>query len=274
MRASPGVKNKTIERDGVRMSSVFRIAVLSGMALLWVIVAVLQYKWATQLSAATEVRIGSNLQSLMTRWHRDLYDELSAVCVALQVGPDSGAHDAWNDYLQRYAEWNRDEINSEVAEGAYPNSDLVREIYDWQTSAPGKPELLRLDPNTRTRNSAGVPQELEALLARLKANSSNLSAAKRAWEYGGSTENESGHRSNQLRTHGSRTDRKSTRLKSSHGYISYAVFCLKKKKRGDLSPVPCPSYPPAVHRSGSWRASVSRPDAVGDVALAETHRRS
>src|SRR2546422_2553034 len=28
-----------------------------------------------------------------------------------------------------------------------------------------------------------------------------------------------------------RGDRKSTRLNSSHGYISYAVFCLKKKKQ-------------------------------------------
>src|SRR2546422_6397819 len=28
-------------------------------------------------------------------------------------------------------------------------------------------------------------------------------------------------------------DRKSTRLNSSHGYISYAVFCLKKKKITD-----------------------------------------
>src|SRR2546429_4752774 len=27
----------------------------------------------------------------------------------------------------------------------------------------------------------------------------------------------------------SKSDRKSTRLNSSHGYISYAVFCLKKK---------------------------------------------
>src|SRR2546422_10835929 len=33
---------------------------------------------------------------------------------------------------------------------------------------------------------------------------------------------EAGHR---------REDRKSTRLNSSHGYISYAVFCLKKKKK-------------------------------------------
>src|SRR2546429_4575552 len=29
-------------------------------------------------------------------------------------------------------------------------------------------------------------------------------------------------------------DRKSTRLNSSHGYISYAVFCLKKKKNESL----------------------------------------
>src|SRR2546422_5123229 len=29
-------------------------------------------------------------------------------------------------------------------------------------------------------------------------------------------------------------DRKSTRLNSSHGYISYAVFCLKKKKEHEL----------------------------------------
>src|SRR2546422_6671674 len=30
-------------------------------------------------------------------------------------------------------------------------------------------------------------------------------------------------------------DRKSTRLNSSHGYISYAVFCLKKKKKSPIS---------------------------------------
>src|SRR2546422_5568262 len=34
-------------------------------------------------------------------------------------------------------------------------------------------------------------------------------------------------------------DRKSTRLNSSHGYISYAVFCLKKKKQHDTS---APAY--------------------------------
>src|SRR3989449_6317002 len=33
------------------------------------------------------------------------------------------------------------------------------------------------------------------------------------------------------RQHGGKIDRKSTRLNSSHGYISYAGFCLEKKKK-------------------------------------------
>src|SRR2546429_6675327 len=33
---------------------------------------------------------------------------------------------------------------------------------------------------------------------------------------------------------GANRDRKSTRLNSSHGYISYAVFCLKKKKHSTI----------------------------------------
>src|SRR2546422_867473 len=37
---------------------------------------------------------------------------------------------------------------------------------------------------------------------------------------------------------GSNSDRKSTRLNSSHGYISYAVFCLKKKKKQTKNEVP------------------------------------
>src|SRR5689334_24392868 len=34
-------------------------------------------------------------------------------------------------------------------------------------------------------------------------------------------------------------DRKSTRLNSSHSSISYAVFCLKKKKRYNMDDVRC-----------------------------------
>src|SRR5438874_4030336 len=165
MKISLGSKSSPLGAAYAKRSPIYQIAALSGMALLLVVVATLQYKSATQLSAATEVRLGNNLQLLMTGWHRDLYDELSAGCIAMQVGPDSGAHDAWNDYLQRYAEWSRDGVSSEVAETTYPSPGLVREIYDWQTSTPGKPELLRLDPNKKTLQSLGVPRELETFLA-------------------------------------------------------------------------------------------------------------
>src|SRR2546430_4701064 len=43
-------------------------------------------------------------------------------------------------------------------------------------------------------------------------------------------------------------DRKSTRLNSSHSQISYAVFCLKKKKRTSASPLfsPADTYSPVI----------------------------
>src|SRR6266436_4430222 len=37
-------------------------------------------------------------------------------------------------------------------------------------------------------------------------------------------------------------DRKSTRLNSSHGYTSYAVFCLKKKNHADRAPRRCDGH--------------------------------
>src|SRR3989442_5984132 len=46
-------------------------------------------------------------------------------------------------------------------------------------------------------------------------------------------------------------DRKSTRLNSSHVRISYAVFCLKKKKRWHVIAVESP------HPGTVWRQTVS-----------------
>src|SRR2546422_2385733 len=43
-----------------------------------------------------------------------------------------------------------------------------------------------------------------------------------------------------------RGDRKSTRLNSSHGYISYAVFCLKKKKTNNTT-----IYMSSVHKTAT-----------------------
>src|ERR1039458_10515469 len=46
-----------------------------------------------------------------------------------------------------------------------------------------------------------------------------------------------------------KTDRKSTRLNSSHLGISYAVFCLKKKTQTKINHSPSPPYsPPTTSR--------------------------
>src|SRR5205809_5855268 len=45
---------------------------------------------------------------------------------------------------------------------------------------------------------------------------------------------------------GENEDRKSTRLNSSHGYISYAVFCLKKKKNRPPLLHVRPALPPSL----------------------------
>src|SRR2546429_1445411 len=60
-----------------------------------------------------------------------------------------------------------------------------------------------------------------------------------------------------LRTAGFRAerDRKSTRLNSSHGYISYAVFCLKKKKKQGRS-----TYSSTLYSHNPTARATSTPD--------------
>src|SRR2546422_5959312 len=74
----------------------------------------------------------------------------------------------------------------------------------------------------------------------------------------------------QSRLHLVSLDRKSTRLNSSHGYISYAVFCLKKKKTHDAGhylnlyhPIQNGRTPP-----GDFIADTPRPavDGTGGVS--------
>src|SRR2546429_6956278 len=62
-------------------------------------------------------------------------------------------------------------------------------------------------------------------------------------------------------------DRKSTRLNSSHGYISYAVFCLKKKKK-DTSR----DGPPHALATVVAQIYENRADAHAPVTLAVTAR--
>ena len=166
----------------LRRSFPFWPLVLSGMVVLLALVAFLQYRWTTEVSAASEVRIGTELESLMIRWHLDFYGEFSAICVATLTGPDSGATDTWDDFLQRYVEWSRSNLNDDSLMNIYKNPDLIGDIYIWETSQKTRPRLLRFNADKKKIETSTVPQDLEALLARLQSNSANLSLALHAWE--------------------------------------------------------------------------------------------
>src|SRR5256885_8218311 len=59
---------------------------------------------------------------------------------------------------------------------------------------------------------------------------------------------------------GHRRDRKSTRLNSSHLVISYAVFCLKKKKKSPERSRSAAPAAPTTHASSSSRVYSEAPD--------------
>ena len=156
---------------------------MSGMVVLLTIVAALQYRWTTQLTQATDARIGSNIQSLMMDWHYDFYRELSSICAALQVGPDSGAHDNWQDYLQRYWAWSRNTNLQGSASNINSRINFVENVFIWETSGGKKPRLLRLNPQVNKIEGYDIPSNMQLLLARLELRSSSVAVALRAWEF-------------------------------------------------------------------------------------------
>ncbi|HLV85375.1 MAG TPA: ATP-binding protein [Candidatus Sulfotelmatobacter sp.] len=156
-----------------RKLSAFWTAALVGMAALLVTVGVLQYRWTSQITEATETRMGNNVESLMLDWHLDFYQRFAAICVALQVGPDSGEHDDWIAYRERYNNWKR--IANHPA--------FIRNLYIWETSQPSRPRLLRFGSAQTPLEEVNPPDAVGRLLERLRDRSADINEALRAWEF-------------------------------------------------------------------------------------------
>src|SRR5437868_927635 len=137
-----------------------------------VILAVLQYRWSNQVSEANEAQIGSNLRSLMTDWHFDLFRDFSSIAVSLQVGPDSGARDDWRDYVARYKEWQQSANHRE----------LVKDAFIWETTSGADPRLWRLNTAEEKIQTVRIPEAINKLLVRLEQNSGSLDAGMRVWK--------------------------------------------------------------------------------------------
>src|SRR2546422_3466648 len=79
----------------------------------------------------------------------------------------------------------------------------------------------------RNSSSASMPIGLAGSGSEAASSRSEAASSAETWPF----ERSSARRSEVASLVKSCRDRKSTRLNSSHGYISYAVFCLKKKKK-------------------------------------------
>src|SRR5687768_17771034 len=92
-----------------------------------------------------------------------------------------------------------------------------------------RPPRSTLFPYTTLFRSSGVARWRQSQLTRRRVaftrDDVRRQSSALAYATGG---HEREGREQEVTVHG---DRKSTRLNSSHGYISYAVFCLKKKKK-------------------------------------------
>jgi len=174
----------TSRRSGIKASFSFWSTALIAIAALLAAVAVLQYSWIDQASTGEELRIGAELESLMMKWHGTLYGELSAICVAMRGGPDSGARDTWNDYLDRYVEWSF-ALPHEALPSIYRNPDLVQDIFILDPNHQPQSRLLLLNIDQKKIESTSVPQNLTSLVARLQSNSASPSMALNAWQFPG-----------------------------------------------------------------------------------------
>src|SRR3989449_5202382 len=107
---------------------------------------------------------------------------------------------------------------------AWPTSLDRRRVACWGS---GSSPSSACSPRARWETGApSISTTRSARAARPRPRDSPHSPSR--WPSGGSAVTASP-------TASARGDRKSTRLNSSHGYISYAVFCLKKKKKEYVS---------------------------------------
>lgn len=132
--------------------------------------AILQYRWTTQIGEVTGIRIGTNVKAMMMDWHLDFFRQLSDLPVGLQVGPDAGAHDNWKVFLQRYQLWTNIAVDP----------SLVQAVYMWETSTSAEPRLLRFNLQQQRLDAVPTPAGLNRLLGRLRSHSENLAVGYRA----------------------------------------------------------------------------------------------
>jgi signal transduction histidine kinase len=128
-------------------------------AVILIVLAVLQYRWTTEVSEATSVRLADTLQLSMINWHLDFFRNFSEVCLTMRVDPEMAEGEpAAAPFLQRYSEW--------AAIATYP--ELVSNIYLARADTNGAPAMLRLDQARRRFEPVEWPDSFALLRGHLQ----------------------------------------------------------------------------------------------------------
>jgi signal transduction histidine kinase len=133
-------------------------AIVVALAAVLLVLAVVQYRWSSQVSEVARMRMKANLQASLMGFRQDLYHELSGVCLALRAGPLSAPEERWPEYAQHFQQWSRS--------AAHPG--LVANLYIWKDGDTPHAEFLRLDRETGEFKIAQWPPGFESLRNKLR----------------------------------------------------------------------------------------------------------
>jgi signal transduction histidine kinase len=134
----------------------FRWVAVPALAGVLALLAVLQYKWSGQVSAAAKEQMQSNLQVSLLGFRQDFARELGSAGVEIRAALDSSAAISPAQLAEQFQHWQQT--------ASHPN--LVEHIYVWQD--PDHEQPLRFDPGQDKLEHAAWPLEFDALRQHLQ----------------------------------------------------------------------------------------------------------
>jgi signal transduction histidine kinase len=139
----------------IRKERFFWWVTLPALTGVLITLAVLQYRWSNQVSAATRSQLQANLQSSLMGFRQDLARELGAACMELRAAADDAGSVRATDLSRQFLHWQQ----------AAAHPALVKQVYLWRTA--GDARLQRVDATHEHLEPAAWPEGWEPLQQRL-----------------------------------------------------------------------------------------------------------
>lgn len=148
---------------------VFLSGVVIALAAVLVALAILQYRWAREVSDAYSVRLQANLDTSMLGWRDDLYRELTSVFSAFQVNPGQSSYEKAAQYAQQYQAW------SQTA----THANLIAHVFLVQNAGTKRSQPLQLNTASNQFEPVDWPADLEQLHGWIQDHSATMARAGR-----------------------------------------------------------------------------------------------